>query len=227
MFNQSIIENFKKHVTPFYYYDVELLKKTLDTLKKASTPYNFIVHYALKANSNATLLKLISAYGLGADCVSGNEIKRAIETNFSNDHIVFAGVGKTDDEIKYALSQSIFSLNCESIQEIQVINAIAKSLNKVANIALRINPNVNANTHKHITTGLEENKFGINLWELDEVINVIKPLQNINLIGLHFHIGSQITDLSSFKNLCIRVNEIQQWAIDKQIQIKHINMGGG
>ncbi len=227
MFSSEIIGKFKAHVTPFYFYDIELLKKTLESVQKAASPYHFMVHYALKANSNPTLLKLICEYGLGADCVSGNEVARALETGFTNDHVVFAGVGKSDEEIKYALSQSIFSLNCESIQEIQVINGIAKSLNKIANIALRINPNVNANTHKHITTGLEENKFGINLWELDQVINVIKPLQNINLIGLHFHIGSQITDLSSFKNLCIRVNEIQQWAIDKQVSIKHINMGGG
>ena len=189
--------------------------------------YNFKVHYALKANSNPSLLKLICNYGLGADCVSGNEIERAIETGFSHNHIVFAGVGKADAEIKYAISKSIFSINCESIQEIQVINEIAKSLDKVANIALRINPNVNANTHKHITTGLEENKFGINIWELDSLIQLLKPLTHVNLIGLHFHIGSQITDLSSFKNLCIRVNELQQWAIDHQLAIKHINMGGG
>lgn len=227
MFTPKEIEKFKALATPFYYYDLGLLKQTLVSLQKTASQNDFIVHYALKANSNPVLLKIIREYGLGADCVSGNEINRAIETGFSSNHIVFAGVGKSDKEIKYALENNIFSLNCESIQEIQVINEIAKSLNKVADIALRINPNVNANTHKYITTGLEENKFGINLWELDDLITVLRQLKNINLIGLHFHIGSQITDLSSFKNLCIRVNEIQQWCIDKQLVIKHVNMGGG
>lgn len=227
MFTAETIEKFKTLSTPFYYYNVELLKQTLTSLQKSATARSFMVHYALKANSNPTLLKVICEYGLGADCVSGNEIKRSIETGFPAHHIVFAGVGKTDEEIKYALYNNIFSLNCESIQEIQVISEIAKSLNRVVNIALRINPNVNANTHKHITTGLEENKFGINIWELNAVIDVIAQLKNVNLIGIHFHIGSQITDLSSFKNLCIRVNELQRWFSDHQISLKHINVGGG
>jgi diaminopimelate decarboxylase len=227
VFSSHLTDKFRSLPTPFYYYDINLLEETLNRLQKEALPHQFKVHYALKANSNPVLLKIIYTHGLGADCVSGNEIKRAIDCGFSPKHIVFAGVGKTDEEIKYALNNNIFSLNCESLQEIPVIDQIAKSLNKAADIALRINPNVNANTHKHITTGLEENKFGINLWELDEVIAIIKGSKNINLTGLHFHIGSQITDLSSFKNLCIRVNEIQRWAFDQQLSIKHLNMGGG
>ena len=227
MFNTDIINKFNNIPTPFYYYDVEVLKQTLDLLKKESDKYGFIVHYATKANANNKILEIIRSYGLGADCVSGNEIKKAIECKFNPNHIVFAGVGKSDVEINIALDHSIFCFNCESLQEMEVINELAKVKGTVASIALRINPNVNANTHKYITTGLEENKFGINLWELDNVIAALKELKNLKLIGLHFHIGSQITDIGSFKTLCIRVNEIQSWFVSHKITIENINVGGG
>ncbi|MEO6902530.1 MAG: diaminopimelate decarboxylase [Bacteroidia bacterium] len=227
MFKQETINKFKLTSTPFYYYDLNVLKKTLQQLKAESDKYNFIVHYALKANSNNKILELINSFNLGADCVSGNEIKRAVECKFKNDHIVFAGVGKSNEEINYALDQNIFCFNCESIQELEVVNELATAKNKTANIALRIKPNVDANTHKYITTGLEENKFGIDLWELDAVIDKLKELKNLNLIGLHFHIGSQITDLSSFKNLCTRINEVQLTFENKNIFIENINVGGG
>lgn len=227
MFNQNLISKFNSIKTPFYYYDTTVLNKTLKAVKTESDKYNFIVHYALKANANNELLNIIKSYNIGADCVSGNEVKKAVECNFSSEHIVFAGVGKSDDEINYALDQNIFCFNCESLQEIEVINELAKAKNKTANIALRINPNVNANTHKYITTGLEENKFGINLWELEHVVMQLKNLKSIQLIGLHFHIGSQITDLSSFKSLCLKVNEIQSWFVSHKITIENINVGGG
>jgi diaminopimelate decarboxylase len=227
MFTKETINTFHTTPTPFYYYDLALLKQTLEQLKKESDKYGFIVHYALKANTNSEILNLIRTFHIGADCVSGNEIKRAIETKFSPDDIVFAGVGKSDAEINYALDHDIFCFNCESTQELEVLNELAAAKNKTAKIALRINPNVNANTHKYITTGLEENKFGINIWELDTVITLLKSLKNIKLIGLHFHIGSQITDLSSFKNLCIRVNELQTWFANHHITVENINVGGG
>ena len=227
MFKQETINKFKTIPTPFYYYDLEVLKQTLQLLKTESNKYNYIVHYALKANANDVILDIIKSFKIGADCVSGNEVKKAVECNFHPDDIVFAGVGKSDDEINYALDNNIFCFNCESLQELEVINDLAFAKNKTAGIALRINPNVNANTHKYITTGLEENKFGINVWELDAVINLLKTLKNINLIGLHFHIGSQITDLSSFKNLCLRINEIQNWFVLHKIKIANINVGGG
>ena len=227
MCKQDIINKFENIPTPFYYYDVEVLKQTLDLLKKESDKYGFIVHYATKANANNKILDIIHSYGLGADCVSGNEIKKAIECKFNPNHIVFAGVGKSDAEINIALDHSIFCFNCESLQEMEVINELAKAKGTTASIALRINPNVNANTHKYITTGLEENKFGINLWELDNVIAALKELKNLKLIGLHFHIGSQITDIGSFKTLCIRVNEIQSWFVSHKITIENINVGGG
>jgi diaminopimelate decarboxylase len=227
MFTKETINIFNTTPTPFYYYDLAVLKQTLEQLKKESDKYGFIVHYALKANTNSEILNLIKDFHIGADCVSGNEIKRAIETKFSPDDIVFAGVGKSDAEINYALDHDIFCFNCESTQELEVLNELAAAKNKTAKIALRINPNVNANTHKYITTGLEENKFGINIWELDTVISLLKNLKNIKLIGLHFHIGSQITDLSSFKNLCVRVNELQTWFANHQITFESINVGGG
>lgn len=227
MFTPALVNELGQIRTPFYYYDLNLLKRTLKSLTEASRRHDFIVHYALKANANTRLLEVIRDYGLGADCVSGNEVRKAVETGFPSSHIVFAGVGKSDEEINYALDKDIFCFNCESIQEIEVINELAERKGKKAGIALRINPNVNANTHHYITTGLEENKFGINLWELDSVMSTLKVLDHVQLIGLHFHIGSQITDLNAFKSLCLRVNEIQQWFVNHKIFLEHINVGGG
>lgn len=227
MINSSTYNYLNAQETPFYYYDMELLEKSLISIKEEAAQYNYHVHYAIKANANPRILSLIRSYGFGADCVSGNEIRRSIENGFSADKIVYAGVGKSDREIELALDSDIFCFNCESIPEIEVIEEIAKSKNKVANIALRINPNVNANTHHYITTGIAENKFGINPWEFEEILSILKESKNLNLIGLHFHIGSQIVDLSVFKSLCIRINEIQDWFQDHQIIVDHINVGGG
>ncbi|MFO0355717.1 MAG: diaminopimelate decarboxylase [Sphingobacteriaceae bacterium] len=226
MFTKEQIERFKSLETPFYYYDTDLLDKTLQAIKKAA-PKEYHIHYALKANSNHKLLALIKDAGFGADCVSGNEVKRAVELGFASKDIVFAGVGKSDAEINYALDNDIFCFNVESTAELSVINELAKAKNKTAKVALRINPNVDAHTHKYITTGLEENKFGINPYEFDVVLSLIKTLSNIQLIGLHFHIGSQITSLTPFKNLCTRVNEINQWFIEKGYLLPNINLGGG
>jgi len=227
MFSKTIIHTFHQHPTPFYFYDLAVLRETLQRIKAESERYGFHVHYALKANANDPVLAAVKEFGLGADCVSGNEVKRAIESGFKPGQIVFAGVGKSDAEIRYALSKNISCFNCESLQEMEVINELASSEGITARIALRINPNVNANTHKYITTGLEENKFGINLWELEQVVNRLGELKNLQLTGLHFHIGSQIMDLSSFKSLCLRVNEIQGWFVSRKIKIENINVGGG
>lgn len=226
-FTVSEINRFKELKTPFYYYQLSSLEENLQMLTNEANKYGYHVHYALKANANLPILEKIKTYGLGADCVSGNEILKAKECGFSPQKIVFAGVGKSDEEINIALDNDIFCLNCESIPEIEVINELAKQKNKTASIALRINPNVNAKTHHYITTGLEENKFGINLWELEEVLKTLEVSKNIKLIGLHFHIGSQITDLSVFKGLCLRVNEIQEWFYNHHIIVDHINVGGG
>lgn len=227
MITPQHIEQYKKLKTPFYHYNLEILEQTLDLLTEESNRYAYHIHYALKANVNDAVLATIKKHQLGADCVSGNEVKKALETGFGAENIVFAGVGKTDDEINFALDNDIFCFNCESLPEMEVINELAEKKNKVANIALRINPNINAKTHHYITTGLEENKFGINVWEMAEVIPAIKKLGNLKLIGLHFHIGSQITDLEIFRSLCLRINEIQEWFYQHHIIVEHINVGGG
>jgi diaminopimelate decarboxylase len=227
MLQQKLIKDITRHKTPFYYYDLGLLQQTLDAVCTESKKYGYHEHYAFKANANATIIQKIKKAGLGADCVSGNEVKCAVENGFEVSKIVFAGVGKSDDEINYALDQNIFCFNCESLQELEVINELASLKNKTACIALRINPNVDAHTHKYITTGLEENKFGINPYDFESVIETLKGLHHIKLIGLHFHIGSQITDLSPFKKLCSRVNEINAWFLNKGFDLPVINVGGG
>jgi diaminopimelate decarboxylase len=227
MFSSSLLKKFQSIETPFYYYDTKLLQDTIKAAKKGADKYNIELHYALKANSTKNILKLIKAAGFGADCVSGNEIKKASECGFKVDKIIFAGVGKSDNEIRFAIKKNIFSFNCESIEELKIINEIAKSENKIARVALRINPNVNAHTHHYITTGLEENKFGINIWELEAALSVIHKCKNIKLVGLHFHIGSQITELSVFKTLCLKVNEILEWFSNRNVFIENINLGGG
>jgi len=217
----------EKLPTPYYYYDTELLKSSLLKAKNEADKYKYHLHYAVKSNFNGKILDIVSALGYGADCVSGHEITLATKHGFKTNDIVFAGVGKNDEEINTALDLDIFCFNCESIPEIEVINELAGIKGKTASIALRLNPNVNANTHKHITTGLKENKFGIDMWQMDEIVAVLEKCPNIKLIGLHFHIGSQITDLSSFKNLCSRVNTIQDWFLSRNITIQILNMGGG
>ena len=221
------IEKFKNIETPFYYYDVELLNQTLDLVKSETDKYGYEAHYAIKANANANILRLIAQRGLGADCVSGGEVKAAIEAGFPASKIVFAGVGKTDWEINLALDYDIFCFNVESIPEMEVMNELARIKNKTAKIELRINPNIDAHTHHYITTGLNENKFGFNIGDLDKVTGLLETLKNLELIGIHFHVGSQITDLSVLENLCVRINELQNLFEEKGIKLKNINVGGG
>lgn len=221
------LQKFENIQTPFYFYDTELLNKTLACIKQESGKYNYKIHYAIKANANETILDIIKQEGLGVDCVSGGEIKAALKAGFHSNDIVFAGVGKADWEIELALNADIFCFNVESTAELEIISQIAKRLNKTARVALRINPNVDAHTHSYITTGLNENKFGINLEQLQETIQLINRLDNISLIGLHFHIGSQITDMSPFQDLCIKINDIQAELKKTGITVSHINVGGG
>jgi len=221
------IQKFEYLQTPFYYYDLDILRETLREIQRHTDKDNCHVHYALKANVNPAILKEIKNAGFGADCVSGGEVQAAINAGIGPDKIVFAGVGKADREIDLGLSHDIFCFNVESIPELEVINELARRKNKTAKVALRINPNVNANTHHYITTGLNENKFGINLSELDKVLDLFPTLPNVKLIGIHFHIGSQITDMTSFQGLCVRINEIQEHFAHRHIILDHINVGGG
>ena len=221
------IHKFNSIETPFYYYDIELLNKTIKTIQGLIEGKPFHVHYALKANTNSRLLQQIANHGLGADCVSGNEILKAIENGFSPQEIAFAGVGKTDKEINIALDNDIFSFNVESIPELYAINNLAKEKNKIAKIALRINPNIDAQTHSYITTGLNENKFGIEEDNIPTILELLPSLTSLKLTGLHFHIGSQITKLSAFKNLCGKINDLQTYFESKEVLLNHINVGGG
>lgn len=226
-FSDKDIAQFADLDTPFYYYDLELLQTTLETCAAHAKAYNFHVHYAMKANFNPKVVSNIRAVGFGADAVSGGEVRQAIELGFPADQIVFAGVGKSDREINYALDQDIFCFNVESIQELEVINDLAAKQGKVAKVAIRINPNVDAHTHHNITTGLDENKFGINSWDLPSCATTLKSSANLEFIGIHFHIGSQITNLDVYKNLCVRVNEFATWFEERGFRVKVLNVGGG
>ena len=227
MFSKKLIEEFSELETPFYYYDLNLLKSTLNAALDSANNFGYHIHYAMKANTHLEVLKTIQSLGFGADCVSGNEVLKALEMNFSPNKIAFAGVGKTDKEINIGLDNSIFSFNVESLEELVVIDGLAGSANTIAQVAIRLNPNVNAKTHKYITTGLEENKFGINQWELPQLFNLFRSLKHIKFVGLHFHIGSQIVDLTVFKNLCTRVNELQELFLEAGFDLPHLNLGGG
>lgn len=223
---KNLLKSFSSLETPFYYYDLELLKSTLSSLKQANKN-SYHVHYALKANINARILDVIRQSGIGVDCVSGGEIKIALNNGFSANQIVLAGVGKTDSEIAYALEKDIFSFNIESLQELEVVNEIANRHNKVARISMRINPEIEAGTHHYITTGTKDNKFGISTDEMLNSIETIKSYNNIEFLGLHYHIGSQITDLNRFKVLAERVNLLHTKLIEQGFKLPHLNVGGG
>ena len=221
------LDKFNEVQTPFYYYDIELLENTLNNINDCTKGLPFYVHYAVKANANDHILRTINAAGLGIDCVSGGEVAAAINAGFDSKKIVFAGVGKTDREISLALDANILCFNVESIPELEAINELAQQKGKIADVAFRINPNVDAHTHKYITTGLSENKFGINLEQLPDVLKLASTLKNINVVGLHFHIGSQITILEPFKVLCDKINALQKEVNEMGFKLKIINVGGG
>lgn len=214
--------------TPFYYYDMDLLRATLNAIKAEVDKHdNFVMHYAVKANANPGILRQIKRAGFGADCVSGGEIEACVRAGFPGSKIVYAGVGKSDWEINLALDNDIFCFNVESLPELEVINQLAEAKGKVAPVAFRLNPNVGAHTHANITTGLAENKFGIAMRDMETVIAEAAKLQNVRFVGLHFHIGSQILDMGDFQALCNRINDLQDQLERHHISVEHINVGGG
>ena len=222
------IDKLQQIETPVYYYVAEVLRKTLCSInEEAGKHEGFTVHYAVKANANPKVLRLIREAGLGADCVSGGEIESSVKAGFPASKIVFAGVGKADWEINIGLDNNIFCFNVESIPELEVINELAAAKGKVAPVAFRLNPNVGAHTHANITTGLAENKFGIAMSDMMKVISEADKLKNVRFVGLHFHIGSQILDMSDFEALCNRVNDLQNELESHRIRVEHINVGGG
>lgn len=222
------LKDFEGVQTPFYYYDKALLQQTLDTINAEAGKYEgFRVHYAVKANVDPTVLSIINQAGLGCDCVSGGEVETCLKAGFPAEKVVFAGVGKADWEINLALDANIACFNVESVPELDVINELAGQKGKVAKVAIRVNPNVDAHTHKYITTGLSENKFGISMEMLEMVVHHTLGLKNVELIGLHFHIGSQLLDLQPFTMLCTRINELQDKMEAWGVKLKTINVGGG
>ncbi|MCR5573834.1 MAG: diaminopimelate decarboxylase [Bacteroidaceae bacterium] len=228
MKGQFPIKKFGAIQTPFYYYDTNILRQTLEVIRQELSKMDrAVVHYAVKANANPQVLRTIREYGLGADCVSGGEIKAALQAGFSPDKIVFAGVGKADWEINLGLEHGIFCFNVESIPELEVINELAEAKGVVAQVEFRVNPDVKAHTHANITTGMAENKFGIALGDVEQVIALAQQMKHVRFVGLHFHIGSQILNMNDFAALCNRINELQVQFEKHHIKIENINVGGG
>ena len=222
------VEEFRKIETPFYYYDKKVFDNTLQTIQASLSEHpNYHLHYAIKANANVNVLKEIQKAGFGVDAVSGGEIQQALDAGFDANKIVYAGVGKADWEINLGLDAGIFCFNVESEPELQIINELAGAKGKVAKVCFRINPNVGAHTHANITTGLAENKFGIAMEDMELAIREAQELSNIEFIGLHFHIGSQILEMGDFEALCARINELQDRLEQEGIVVKNINVGGG
>jgi len=222
------VERFAGIRTPFYYYDTNILRQTLDAINTEIKKHdNYFVHYAVKANANLKVLQVINEAGLGIDCVSGGEIEQVLKAGFPANKIVFAGVGKSDWEIELGLDKDIFCFNVESIPELEVINEIATRKGKVATVCFRINPNVGAHTHSNITTGLAENKFGIDMQDMEKVISLAQSMKNVQFKGLHFHIGSQILEMDDFIALAHRINDLQDRLEAQGIHLEIINVGGG
>ena len=220
------IDKFKGVRTPFYYYDSELLRNTLAAIKEEIGKHeHYHLHYAVKANANPKILKIIKEAGFGADCVSGGEIQACLDAGFPADEIVYAGVGKSDWEINLGLDAEIAYFNVESIAELEVINELAAAKGKTARVSFRINPNVGAHTHANITTGLAENKFGIAMEDMERVIQIAAGLEHVAFVGLH--IGSQILEMEDFSTLCGRINQLQEKLEAQGIEVKNINVGGG
>jgi diaminopimelate decarboxylase len=227
MFDHDTITTFRSIPTPFYYYDMDLLRENLKLLKTASEKYGVKIHYALKANTNDPILEAVRAFGFGADCVSGNEVKKALNAGFPASSVYYAGVGKTDEEIIFSLKNNIGCLNVESMHELQVINTLARRMHIKAPVALRINPDVDGHTKPGITTGTRLDKFGIDKEEIPEIIRLLQDLQNVEFKGLHFHIGSQITEMQVFEQLAREVNKIQRAFISAGFFPEILDLGGG
>ena len=227
MLSRKVATQLKEIETPFYLYDINLLRQTLESVVYESNKYNYKVHYAIKANNDDYLLSIIKEYGIGIDCASGNEVRKAIESGFDPKTVVYAGVGKRDKEIRYAIEQGILAINCESIEELQVVNQLAGEMGKKADIGLRVNPDIDPKTNRCIDTGQADSKFGIAYEEILENVELIKSLENINIIGIHIHIGSQIRELHVFENMCNKANAIVEKLESEGFSFRMVDVGGG
>ncbi len=213
--------------TPFYFYDIALLRQTLESVTMEAKKYGYYLHYAIKSNFDDYLLGIIREYGLGVDCASGNEVAKAIEAGFDPKTIVYAGVGKSDKELRYAISQGLESINAESLQELEVLNELAGDMGIKPEVCLRVNPDIDPRTNHCIDTGQADSKFGISYEELQEKAEWIKTLANIRIKGMHIHIGSQIRELHVFENMCRKANSIYNWLVDHGFNIEMVDCGGG
>ena len=227
MLSRKVASQLKEIETPFYLYDINLLRQTLESVVYESNKYNYKVHYAIKANNDDYLLSIIKEYGIGIDCASGNEVRKAIEMGFDPKTVVYAGVGKKDKEIRYALEQEILAINCESIEELQVVDALAAEMGKKADVGLRVNPDIDPKTNHCIDPGQADSKFGIAYDEILENVELIKSLKNINIIGIHIHIGSQIRELHVFENMCNKANAIVEKLESLGFSFRMVDVGGG
>lgn len=227
MLSRQVAEKLAKYETPFYLYDIGLLDQTLESLMSIASKYNYKIHYAIKANYDARLLQIIRKHGVGIDCASGNEVRCAIEAGFDPKSIVYAGVGKRDKEIRYAIEQNILAINCESIEELDLVNELAAEAGKVVNIALRVNPDIDPKTNHCIDTGQADSKFGISYEEILDSVEHIRSLKNVDVIGMHIHIGSQIRELHVFENMCNKVNVIVENLTKLGFEIEFVDVGGG
>ena len=227
MLSRQVADKLAKYETPFYLYDIELLNQTLESLMTIASKYDYKIHYAIKANYDARLLQIIRKYGVGIDCASGNEVRCAIEAGFNPKSIVYAGVGKRDKEIRYAIEQDILAINCESIEELNLVNELAAEAGKVVNIALRVNPDIDPKTNHCIDTGQADSKFGISYEEILSSVDHIRSLRNVMVIGMHIHIGSQIRELHVFENMCNKVNVIVENLTSLGFEIEFVDVGGG
>lgn len=227
MITQSALQSFNRMETPFFYYDMDILRATVEKFVSTLDKYGVTAHYAVKANSNDRILKTISGAGIKAECATGNEITLALANGFAADGIFFDGVAKTDKEIITALKAGVELFNCESIQELEVIDAIAGGMGVKAAIAVRVNPDVDAKTHKYITTGTEEDKFGISSWAFDELFATLARCRNLQFTGIHMHAGSQITDMNVYAELCKKASEFEKLFTQRGFDVKLLNLGGG
>ncbi len=213
--------------TPFYVYSKNGILDRINHYKKAFENYPTLICYAAKANSNLSILEIFRENGLGLDIVSGGELYRGLKAGFDPKKIVYAGVGKTDKELLEAIKAGILSFNVESFMEIDVIDQIAGSLEKKANISIRINPDVNPKTHPYISTGLRESKFGIDMEDALKAYEKASKKKNLNVVGIHCHIGSQIMDVSPYKEAVEKTVELVFRLKKIGIELKHIDIGGG
>ena len=225
MFSSELLKKFTELPTPFYFYDTDILRENLKSLSNCLKTNNK-VFFSVKSNTNPKILNIISDHKLGIDAVSFNEIKHCLRNGFIADDIVFAGVGKTDKEIEDGIKCNISCFNVESFQELDLINKLSKKQSKKTNVSIRINPNITSDTNKKIQTGSDEDKFGIDIKDINHIPELSK-LSNIDITGIHFHIGSQLLDLKPFKKLCVITNDITTHLKENGVKLRNINVGGG